>query len=83
MLTNAIFHITGAIIDRGYVPGLATAILIYLPYSPWVAREMLREHVVAPGLLTAAVVPCGIPMRCTDIGSCSSAAACSRRRGAP
>jgi hypothetical protein len=32
MLTNAVVHITAAIVDRDYVPGLATAILLYLPY---------------------------------------------------
>ena len=29
MLTNAVFHITRALVDRGYVPGLATAIFLY------------------------------------------------------
>ena len=62
MLTNAIFHITGAIVDRGYVPGLATAVLLYLPYCGWVAAEVVRNRRVAPGLLAAAAVVGGIPM---------------------
>jgi hypothetical protein len=56
MLTNAIFHITGAIVDRGYVPGLATAVLLYLPYCGWVAGQVVRSRPVAPGLLAAAAV---------------------------
>jgi hypothetical protein len=32
MLANAVFHIVGGIVDGRYVPGLATAILLYLPY---------------------------------------------------
>ncbi len=62
MLTNAIFHITGAIVDRGYVPGLATAILLYLPYCGWVARQIVRTRRIAPGLLVAAAVLGAIPM---------------------
>jgi len=62
MLTNAVFHITGAIVDRGYVPGLATAILLYLPYCGWVAWLVVRHRRVAPGLLAAAAVLGAIPM---------------------
>jgi hypothetical protein len=62
MLTNAVFHVTGAIVDRGYVPGLATAVLLYLPYCGWVARHLLRRRRVAPGLLVAAAVLGAIPM---------------------
>ena len=62
MLTNAIFHITGALVDRGYVPGLTTAILLYLPFCGWVAAQLVRNRRVAPGLLAAAAVVGGIPM---------------------
>ena len=62
MLTNAAFHVTGAVVDGGYVPGLATAVLLYLPYCGWVAREVLRIGRVAPGLLAAAAVLGAIPM---------------------
>ena len=62
MLTNAIFHITGAIVDQGYVPGLATAILLYLPYCGWVAAQVVRNRRAAPGLLAAAAVVGGLPM---------------------
>jgi len=62
MLTNAIFHITGAIVDQDYVPGLVTAILLYLPYCGWVAVEVVRSRRVAPGLLAAAAVVGGLPM---------------------
>ena len=62
MLTNAIFHITGAIVDQGYVPGLATAMLLYLPYCGWVAVQVVRTRRVAPELLAAAAVVGGIPM---------------------
>lgn len=62
MLSNAIFHITGAIVDHGYVPGLATAILLYLPYCGWVARQAVRDRRVAPGSLALAALLGAIPM---------------------
>ena len=62
MLTNAIFHITGAVIDRAYVPGLVTAVVLYLPYFSWVALRVLRSRQVSPGLVAAAAVLGGIPM---------------------
>jgi uncharacterized protein with HXXEE motif len=62
MLTNAVFHVTGAIVDRGYVPGLATAILLYFPYCGWLAGQVVRDRRVPPGLLAAAAVVGAIPM---------------------
>jgi hypothetical protein len=62
MLTNAVFHITGAIVAHGYVPGLATAILLYLPYCGWVGWQVVRQHRAALGLLAAAAVLGAIPM---------------------
>lgn len=62
MLTNAIFHIAGAIVDRAYVPGLTTAIVLYLPYSVWVAVQVARGRRVTASQLVAAAVLGGTPM---------------------
>jgi hypothetical protein len=62
MLTNAGFHIMGAIVDRGYVPGLVTAIFLYLPYCGWVAWQVVHNRSVSPGLVAAAAVLGAIPM---------------------
>ena len=62
ILTNAIFHITGAIIDGRYVPGLATAVVLYIPYYGWIVWEVARENLIRPTVLTAAAVFGGIPM---------------------
>lgn len=62
MLTNAILHITGAIVDRAYVPGLVTAILLYVPYFAWVGVQVVRSRRVAIGPVGAAVVLGGLPM---------------------
>jgi hypothetical protein len=62
MLTNAVFHVTAAIVDRGYVPGLVTAVILYLPYCGWVAWQLVRQRRVAPAPLVAAAALGAIPM---------------------
>jgi hypothetical protein len=62
MLANAVFHVAGAIVDRGYVPGLATAVLLYIPYCCGLAEQVLRDRRVAPGLLATAAMVGAIPM---------------------
>ncbi len=62
MLTNAVFHVTAAAVDGGYVPGLATAILLYLPYCAWAGWRLVRGGRVAPGMLAAAALLGAIPM---------------------
>lgn len=62
MLTNAIFHITGAVVDGAYVPGLVTAIVLYLPYFAWVAAQVVRSRRVLAGLVAAAAFLGAIPM---------------------
>ena len=43
------------------MPGLVTAILLYLPYYAWITVQVIRRHLVAPGLVAAAVLA-AIPM---------------------
>ena len=62
MFANAIFHIAGAFVDGHYVPGLVTAVLLYLPYYSWLfARSVERKLVSVPVLIGAAVIG-AIPM---------------------
>ncbi len=44
MLANAIFHITGGIVDQKYVPGLITAIVLYIPYYFLVVGSILKKQ---------------------------------------
>jgi hypothetical protein len=62
MLANGLFHVTGAVVDRAYVPGLVTAALLYLPYCGWVAREVVRGGLVSRGSAALAAVLGGLPM---------------------
>ena len=57
MFANAIFHIVGAFVDGGYIPGLATAVLLYLPYFAWLfVRGVVSRRVSAGVLIVAAIV---------------------------
>jgi len=56
MLANAIFHVTGGLVDRQYVPGLVTAILLYLPYYSWLFRQAVNSQRVAAAVLVVAAV---------------------------
>lgn len=35
MLVNAVLHVVAALVRRGYNPGLATAVVVFLPLSIW------------------------------------------------
>jgi len=62
MLANAILHIAGALVDRQYVPGLVTAVLLYIPYYLWLFVKAMKSQRVNPAVLFMAVVLGSIPM---------------------
>jgi len=60
MLVNAVVHIVAAVAKRGYNPGLATAVVLFLPLSVWglvavsaVPGVTLVQHGVGLGLAVA------------------------------
>jgi hypothetical protein len=62
MFANALFHLAGALVDWGYVPGLVTALLLYLPFYGWVVASTLRTRRLPRGALAAAAVSGALPM---------------------
>lgn len=62
MPANALLHVAGAIVDGAYVPGLLTAVALYLPYSAWIASRAVRSRSASPALLAAAALLGAIPM---------------------
>jgi hypothetical protein len=62
MLANAILHIGGSLVDGGYVPGLATAALLYLPYYFWLATKIVKTGQVKFSVFMVAAVLGSIPM---------------------
>lgn len=62
MLANAVFHVVGGIVDGKYVPGLATAALLYLPYYFWLVIIAVKSRRVTAAVLAAGAVVGSLPM---------------------
>ncbi len=62
MLANALFHIAGALHDGAYMPGLITAVSLYLPFCGVVAWQLGAQRRVSPRALTAAAALGALPM---------------------
>jgi hypothetical protein len=62
MLANAIVHIAGGLIDKQYVPGLITAVLLYIPYYLLLFVKAIKIERVKPPILFVAAVLASIPM---------------------
>lgn len=44
LLVNAGWHILAAVVNRGYVPGVVTAVLINLPFGTYVLVRAVKEQ---------------------------------------
>jgi len=62
MLANALLHIAGGLVDRQYVPGLVTAVFLYIPYYLWLFVKAVKSERVNQLVLFAAAVLGSIPM---------------------
>jgi hypothetical protein len=62
MFANAIFHIIGSLVDKSYVPGLITAILLYLPYFSWLMMKIVKSGQLNISLVLGTAVLGAIPM---------------------
>jgi Protein of unknown function with HXXEE motif len=62
MMANAIFHVVGGVVDKQYVPGLLTAILLYIPYYFWLFIKAVKSKRVKVVILIAAAVIGSLPM---------------------
>jgi hypothetical protein len=62
MLANALFHIAGALADRAYMPGVVTAIVLYLPFWVWVIRCTLDQGRLSRRLVMVAAIVGAAPM---------------------
>jgi Protein of unknown function with HXXEE motif len=62
MGANAVFHVVAAIVDRSYVPGLVTAVLLYVPYYLWLFASAVKSKRSNAAILGTAAALCSIPM---------------------
>lgn len=62
MLANAVFHIVGGLVDGKYVPGLATAVLLYVPYYGWLFTTAVKSRQVKMIVLIVGAMLGSLPM---------------------
>jgi hypothetical protein len=62
MFANALLHIAGSIVDKSYVPGVITALLLYLPYYFYVMTKVFKTSQIHVSLIFGAAVLGAIPM---------------------
>jgi hypothetical protein len=62
MLANAILHIVAAGLDRAYVPGLLTAIFLYVPYYVWAFLTVIKSKTASVITLVLATTVGSFPM---------------------
>ena len=62
MFANALFHVAGALVDRAYMPGLVTALLLYLPFYVWLVVRVIRLRRLQRGTVFAAASIGALPM---------------------
>jgi hypothetical protein len=52
---NGCFHLAATCWSRRYCPGVVTGVVLYLPFSGWLATLALREGLLTPGGLATAL----------------------------
>ncbi|MGH8250228.1 MAG: HXXEE domain-containing protein [Steroidobacteraceae bacterium] len=62
MLANAVYHIIAAFADRAWVPGLATSLLLYLPFSIALIGASAVERRITRATAVSVMLAGGIPM---------------------
>jgi Protein of unknown function with HXXEE motif len=56
MFWNSFFHLGATMISRTYCAGVVTGLVLYLPLCALLGQQAMREGLVSPLLLAAAVV---------------------------
>jgi len=59
---NAVLHIMGALADRSYVPGLVTAVVLYVPFYLLLMGQVRRAGRVGPAAMAAVGILFAAPM---------------------
>lgn len=62
MLSNGCMHLVAAILEGGYVPGLLTAVLLYIPYCLALFVQFVRRKFVSPRTAIALSLLGAVPM---------------------
>lgn len=59
---NALLHLTATVVDRAPMPGVVTAVALYVPFYAWVMRLVAQSRRLPRRVMVGAAVVGGIPM---------------------
>ena len=62
MFANALLHLTGAIVDGAYVPGLVSALALYMSYAVWIMRRTVQLRRLPRSAVGVAAAVGALPM---------------------
>ena len=62
MFANALFHVVAALVDGAYVPGLVTALLLYLPFYAWLVARVVQLRRLPRSAVVGAAAVGALPM---------------------
>jgi hypothetical protein len=62
MFANALLHITGSIVDRAYMPGLVTALVLYVPFWMLIIGRVVRSRRLPNAGIVVAAILGALPM---------------------
>jgi Protein of unknown function with HXXEE motif len=62
MFANAIFHISGSIVDKAYMPGLITAVILYIPFYFFIAIKIVKGKRMKIPLIAGIALLGALPM---------------------
>lgn len=62
MLANGGLHVFAGILEQNYVPGLVTAVLLYIPYYLLLMTQLVRKKFLSPGTVIVLTLIGSVPM---------------------
>lgn len=62
MFANAIFHIAGSVLDKAYMPGLITAIILYIPFYFMMIVKIIKARRINISLVIGIAILGALPM---------------------
>ena len=62
MFANALFHVIAAVVDGAYIPGLVTAVLLYLPFYAWFVARVVQLRRLSPSAVVGIAAAGALPM---------------------
>jgi hypothetical protein len=62
MMANAILHVVASVADHAPMPGVFTAVLLYVPFYAWILTRIIRAGRLPPAAVVAIASIAALPM---------------------